>query len=341
MKITSRARILWMMSLLVAAALACNGVATPPAASTPTVGNPNPQPLPPTSVSPQVDAALAPGDLPAKRADQGGDVNSSPDATHKTVPGGDVFVNGLYERPFNANTMDKYFPYLDIVNFQGYKDDTWGYGAITLVDTDANGKLPAKYGVELDLNKDGRGDWLILASSPSSTTWTTQGVQAWKDTDGDVGGAKPMITDTQSPKGDGYETLAFDQGKGSNADGAWVRIASDDKKTIELAFKLSMLGSPASFSMGAWAGTDALNPAMFDFNDHMTHADAGSPLVSYTVYPLKALAEIDNTCRLAIGFAAVGNEPGLCSTLQRKPAEGAAPTNAPQQPPPPGIVVPP
>ncbi len=339
MKARARTRILWMLGPLVAAVLACNGIATPPVS--PSAPASSPTSPPPAAVSPgaQPNAALAPGDLPAKRADQGGDVNSSVDATHKTVPGGDVFVNGLYERPFNANTMDTYFPYLDIVNFQGYKDDTWGYGAITLVDTDANGKLPAKYGVELDLNRDGRGDWLILASSPSSTTWTTQGVQAWKDTDGDVGGAKPMVADTKSPKGDGYETLAFDQGKGSNADGAWVRIASDDKKTVEIAFKLSMLGSPTSFSMGAWAGTDALNPAMFDLNDHMTHADAGSPLVSYTVYPLKALAEIDNTCRLAIGFAAVGNEPGLCSTLQRNKQQEASPTNAP--PPPPGIAVPP
>src|SRR5574337_318378 len=69
---------------------------------------------------------------------------------------------------------------------QGFKDDTWGFATITLSGADADGHLPGKYGVELDLNKDGRGHWLIIASSPSSATWTIEGVQAWKDSDGDV-----------------------------------------------------------------------------------------------------------------------------------------------------------
>ena len=55
--------------------------------------------------------------------------------------------------------------------------------------------------------------------------------------------------------------------------------------------------------MGAWAGT-LVDPAMFDYHDHMTHVEAGSPNPGYEVYPLKAMAEIDNTCRLAINFAA-------------------------------------
>ena len=111
--------------------------------------------------------------------------------------------------------MDTYFPYMDIVGIQGFKDDTWGYLTITLAGTDKNGQLPAQFAAELDLNKDGRGDWLIRASNPSSTTWTTQGVQAWKDTDGDVGGVVPMVADNKPSGGDGYETLVFDQGKGN------------------------------------------------------------------------------------------------------------------------------
>jgi hypothetical protein len=243
------------------------------------------------------------------------------------APGGDTFVKDLYERPFNANTMDTYFPYLDIVDTQGFKDDTWGFATITLSDTDANGHLPGKYGVELDLNKDGRGDWLVLASNPSSTDWTTQGVQAWKDTDGDVGGSKPIAADKSA--GDGYESLVFDQGKGGNVDGAWVRVAPDDPKTVVIAFRLAMIGDPKSFAMGAWAGTDSsLNPALFDFNDHMTHEQAGSPLPSFTLYPLKALSEIDNSCRMAIGFAASANVPGLCLTIQPK-GPGPEPTTPP------------
>jgi hypothetical protein len=89
--------------------------------------------------------------------------------------------------------MDTYFPYLDIVDTQGFKDETWGYATISTSGTDANGHLPGKYGVELDLNKDGRGEWLILVPNPASTEWTTQGVQAWNDANGDVGGGTQLL----------------------------------------------------------------------------------------------------------------------------------------------------
>ena len=268
---------------------------------------------------------------PGQRADQASDTTSSVDATKKRAPGGDSFVNDLFERPFNATTMDTYFPYIDILDTQGYVDTTWGYATITLSGTDANGHLPGKYGVELDLNLDGRGNWLIVVSNPSSTDWSTKGVQVWKDTNGDVGGTVPIVADKATSNGDGYETLVFDQGKSSdNPDGAWARISSDNK-TVTLAFKLSMIGSPKFYAMGAWAGTD-LNPAMFDYNDHMTHIQAGDPDPGLKLYAIKALSEIDNTCRLAIGFAATGREPGLCLTII-KHRESEQPGNPPPPPP--------
>ena len=282
-----------------------------PAASTPSGPPPVPSP------------AAVPVDLPTSRLDQAGDVNSLPNAKAKGVSGGDVFVQGLFERPFNANTMDQYFPYLDIVQAQGYKDDTWGYATITLANADPNGALPGQYAVELDLNKDGRGDWLIRASSVTSTQWSRQGVQAWKDTDGDVGGAAIMAADNNVGGGDGYETLVFDQGKGSLSDGAFARIKPDDPKTVEIAFKLDMLGNPASYAMGAWAGTN-IDPSLFDYNDHMTHVQAGSPNPGDKIYPIKQMAEIDNTCRLAIGFTPTTDIPGLCETVQKRQAEGGS-----------------
>jgi hypothetical protein len=269
-----------------------------------------------------------PVQLPAKRSDQAGDVDSSPNAYRQMVSGGDVFVNNQYERPFNTGPMDKYFPYLDIVDTQGFKDDTWGYATITLQDTDADGGLPAQYGVELDLDKDGRGDWLIRASGLSSTEWARQGVQAWSDADADVGGVAILAADSKARGGTGHEALVFDQGNGDLTDGAWARIRADDPRTVELAFKLEMLGSPASYAMGAWAGTN-VDPAMFDYHDRMSHAQAGSPNLGYEVYPLKDMAEIDNTCRLAIGFAPTGKEPGLCATVEKRQVEG------PGAPPPP------
>ena len=316
MKTKNLNRLIWASSALIIAALACQGPKSAP--NTPTSSPPTSVP---TSVPPQATSAPAqnsdvPAVLPLKPLDTEGDVDSSSMATAKNEPSGDNFAQGLFERPFNANTMDTYFPYLDIVRIKGYKDGTWGYLEITLAGTDKTGKLPAQYAAELDLNKDGRGNWLIRASNPASTSWSTQGVQAWKDTDGDVGGVIPMVADAKPDGGDGYETLVFDQGKGDTPDGAWVRISPNDPKTVQFAFKLSMLGSPSSFAVGAWAG-DNIDPSKFDYNDHMTHAEAGDPNQGYPqVYPIKAMAEIDNTCRLAVGFVPTTNVPGLCGAAQ-------------------------
>jgi len=318
MKSKNSNRLAWMLGAVIFVILACQTTGGTSSSSTPsssTPGNP--------SNSSSSQSSDAPADLPSTRLDEAGDMDSLSQATAKSVTGGDAFVQGLYERPFNANTMDTYFPYLDIIETKGYKDDTWGYATITMAGTDKDGHLSAEYAVELDLNKDGRGDWLIRASNPSTTSWSTQGVQAWKDTDGDVGGNVAMIADNKPSGGDGYETLVFDQGQGNLPDGAWARIDPNDPKTIEISFKLSMLGSPSSYAMGAWAGTN-IDPSQFDYNDHMTHIQAGDPNTGYPTYPIKQLAEIDNTCRLAIGFVPKGTEPGLCKTVQQQQAKQAS-----------------
>ena len=332
MNIIKTALFAMAIGILIFSVSACNLLTNSP---TPTPSDPaTATAMPATTALDPVQQGVAPVNLPEKLTDQADDINSSNAAAKKMAPpGSDIFVKDLFERPFNANAMDTYFPYIDIVNTQGYIDETWGYATITLSGVDANGHLPAKYGVELDLNKDGRGNWLVLVSNPSSTNWSTQGVQAWKDTDGDVGGTTPIVSDNPA-KGDGYETLVFDQGKGSDKpDGAWVRISSTDNKTVQLAFKLSMIGNPKSYAMGAWAGTD-LNPAMFDYNDHMTHIQAGDPDSNVQFYPIKALSEIDNTCRLIIPFNPAATAPGLCFTYV-KPHKEAGGENPVAPPPPP------
>jgi hypothetical protein len=314
-----RATCMVALSLL---ALACSlGSLGAAATVAPMPTQPPSSPAPPAATATEVFQGAMPVGLPAKRADQAGDIDSSPNAYRKMVSGGDVFVHGLYERPFNANTMDTYFPYLDIVDAQGFKDDAWGYATITLEKTDENDALPGQYAVELDLNLDGRGDWLIRVNAPSSSDWSTHGVNAWKDTNGDIGGVAIMTADSKPRGGDGYDELVFDEGKGDLTDGAWARIGAGATRTVELAFKLEMLGSPKFFALGAWAGT-SIDPAMFDHHDHMTHAEAGSPNPGYEVYPLKALAEIDNTCRLAIDFAPTGKEVGLCANVAQREGEG-------------------
>jgi hypothetical protein len=304
-----------MATALIAASIACQGNSIASSTSSAPV-------LPAENDSTNSGSAGAiPVDLPERRENHAGDQDSSENAARKLVSGGEKFVSGLYERPFNADPMDIYFSYLDIIETQGFMDDRWGFATITLVGTDANGRLSGNYGVELDLDRDGRGEWLILASNPIAAEWTTQGVQVWNDANQDLGGAIAMVAD-EDPPGDGYETLVFTGG--ADAGPAWVRLSGADSRTVEIAFELAMLGNAESFAMGSWAGSGQLDPSLFDMNDHMTHIEAGSPLPDYYVYPLKQLSEIDNTCRMAIGFVPNGEEPGLCETI-RKDLSGSVP----------------
>ena len=64
-----------------------------------------------------------------------------------------------------------------------------------------------------------------------------------------------MTADSKPRGGDGYDELVFDEGNTTITDGAWARISPNDPKTVEIAFKLEMIGSPTAYAMGAWAGT--------------------------------------------------------------------------------------
>lgn len=302
-----------MMVLLAA----CSGKATAPATEAPAI-------VPPTEVvsapipteTPAVTHAIIPVSLPVEHSNHAGDYDSSTTADRKEAPGGDRFTYGMFERPFNATTMDIYFPNLDIVDLTVFKDDTWSYASIVLKGPDANGQMQGRYALEIDVDGAGRGDFLLIASNPSSTDWSTQGVQVWADANHDVGGSAGGVADEHPQPGDGFETLVFDSDKGSDPDSAWVRISPDDPNTVELAIKNSVLGNDPEFMVRAWAGSGALDPSKFDINDHMTHEQAGASVSGYAVfYPIKGLSEIDNTCRVPVGFAATGSEPGLCPVL--------------------------
>jgi hypothetical protein len=261
---------------------------------------------------------MVPVDLPSSRSGHAGDQDSSVTAKQKKAPGGDKFSQDQFERPFNANTMDTYFPYLDIQDTLVYEDDTWVYAVITLKGLDSNNRLAGKYGVEMDLNLDGRGDFLILASQPASTDWKTDGVQVWQDANHDVGGRSAIVSDNSPSGGDGFETKVFDSGQGADPDAAWARVAPDNPDSVQIAAKRALFGGAKSFMIGMWAGTDSLNPALFDLNDHFTAEQAGSPLSNLSTYPIKAISELDNSCRMAVGFQPTGKEPGLCAIPSSK-----------------------
>jgi hypothetical protein len=278
--------------------------ATPEAASTAT-----PEPLP--TETPEPTATIVhltrPGDFPGGRESGMTDPDSSTTAAEKRVSRGENFAANLFERPFSAETME-YLPDLDIVHTTLNRSGGWVYLKIKMQGT-RDGKLQGTYGIELDLNLDGRGEWLILASNLQAD-WSTDGVRVWKDTNRDVGGRIALQAD--SSPGDGYDQLVFDQGIGVDPDTAWARVDPADPNAALIAFKYSLIGNDPEFLWGAWADHGVANPGWYDYNDHFTHDQAGSPITGLAQYPLKGLAQVDNTCRWTVGFIPTGSEPGIC-----------------------------
>jgi hypothetical protein len=248
------------------------------------------------------------------------DADSSLMAAQHYPPSGDIFNNDLFERPFNANTQDTYFPQVDILQSTMVNGNPWVYGSITLKGTDSsNDQLDGSYGLELDLNMDGRGDILVVANNPAQGDWSTDGVQVFLDANHDVGGNLRLHPEVMKTPGDGYEQKVFDGGVGTDPDLAWSMVSATQPNVVWFAFKSDLLNNASKWMWGAWAENGGLHPESFDYNDHLSLADAGNPMPGNADYPLKALAEVDNTCRWAVGFQPTGSEPGLC-TLPATPA---------------------
>jgi hypothetical protein len=196
--------------------------------------------------------------------------------------------------------------------------------------------LGINYGVELDLDHDGFGDYLILAHPPYTVDWDTAPVQIFRDTNHNTGGLSGEKSDAPMTA-DGYETLFFNGGAGdADADLAWVRAYSGSQGTVQFAFKKAWSG--VVFMLGTLADAGLKDPKQLDYVDRFTLPDAGSPVRDNKYYPLRALYLFDNACREAFGFNPTGYEPQLCPRIEleatRKPK---VPTVVgPCQPPPNG-----
>lgn len=309
----SNHRIIFSVLLLFVITIACGGQAGNETEAPSTVGATESVTASPTEVS--IQHNVIPIDLPAHQSGEAGDFDSSKVLSNGTLVGGDRFTFSRFERPFNANSMDVYFSQLDIVNTQVFQDDLWIYANIELKELTASSSASEKYAVEIEDNLDGKGDWLIIGLKPASTEWTVNGVQIFQDSNNDVGLDLPTLTDERAiGTSDGFETKVFDQGQGNDPDSAWVRISPNNPNVIEFAIKIDAIGSPKKFLIGMWAGTALIDPSAFDINDKFTHEQAGAADVGLQVfYPIKAVAEIDNSCRMAVGFQPTGGEAGLCS----------------------------
>ncbi len=222
----------------------------------------------------------------------------------------DTFAINLLERPFTTQVMD-YQEYLDITRAELSMGPPWVYITIFLEGPPPTGS-EAAYGVEVDLDIDGHGDWLVLADASPDSEWTTDGVRACRDANGDVGGPTAMIPDGPHASRDGYEDCVFDSGYGIGPDEAWIRRDPGHVDRIQIAFLYSLIGNDGEFMWGAWSDETIKDPALFDYHDHFTLIDAGSPASESSQYPLKAMASLDNTCRWAYGFIPTGSEPGVC-----------------------------
>jgi hypothetical protein len=261
-----------------------------------------------------VQHTAVPASLPTSGGEKWGDHSSISTVNQARALGGDNFSKGKFERPYNANTMDVYFPQLDIDHAVVYPTDpTWVYAVISMVGRDANNAFTGQYALELDLDRTGNGEILIMVDNPSATDWSTDGVRVYKDANLDIGGARPFIADSAGASSDGYETVLFDQGTGDDPDLAWARVDPADPNSIQIAYKQALLGGVSKYTASAWAATH-LDPALFDYDDHFTHEQAGAADPSITnFYPIKGLSEMDNTCRQAVGYDASGLEPGGCA----------------------------
>jgi hypothetical protein len=226
---------------------------------------------------------------------------------HRSIA--DDFNNGLFERPFTSLAMD-YKGFLDLTRGEIASAGLWVYVTLFL-EGPPSAAEPASYGVEIDLDLDGRGDWLIVGAAPPSTTWTTDGVRAYQDTNNDVGAQVPVRSDPPAGTGNGYESLVFDQGIGPDPDAAWIRLSPSNPNQVQIAFKPGLIGGDNEFLWWGWAFADP-QPAWQDYQDHFTLAQAGSPLSESPQYPIKDLALIDSTCRWGFDFNPVGTEPGVC-----------------------------
>lgn len=241
---------------------------------------------------------------------------------------GDQYSIDLLERPFTPMDMQNRFD-LDLQKVSMSSDNTFFYFSLLMKDINITSKmLDGNYGIEIDTDLDGRGDYLLWAYSPSkSTTWESNGIALFTDTNNDVGSINPLVSDPVQQT-DGYESEVWPGKPISDYDGAWSRISPISPTTMQLAVKRSLLGDPTKFLWGAWSDHQIMAPYRFDYNDIFTAAQAGSPYMGNPDYPLKEVAQIDNTCREAWGFKSTGKEPGIC-----KPAVTQQPTVKPNNTP--------
>ncbi len=224
----------------------------------------------------------------------------------------------LYERPFNVvETNIVYLYELDILSAGLGCDENYCYVAIELggVNRDTS-QLDGTYCVELDVDIDGRGDYLILAYPGLTTSWANGTVTILEDANNDVGGPIPLHPDQNASGLDGYDTTLFTVNVNSDPNLVWARLSPDAFNVVQFAFKRTLLDGTNGFMWGAWASSGNVPIWEQDLNDFFRDVHANISTVWFNNFQLAELSALDNTCRMAYGFAPTGQEPGLCLTSE-------------------------
>jgi hypothetical protein len=274
---------------------------------TPTI-RPTQEPSPTPTLKPASEHQVFPGGIKERVDTYLVDYNSK-DYADEHITYGDQYRANILERPFTADDM-VYMGTIDIIRVNLKVSTNWTYAILYLAE-DLPDSGTMKYGLEIDLDENGRGDYLIQTGLPTSIDWSVKNVQVYYDLDKDVGGKSPMVNNDPAPNLTGYEVLLFDSGEGEDPDLVWVRRNPDEKNSLQIAFKNDLIGM-TGYLWSAWAD-DGLKAVDYrDYNDRFTEESAGSPYPGSPLYPIKALYLYDSTCRSYFGFTPTGSEPGLC-----------------------------
>jgi hypothetical protein len=291
----------------------------------------------PTQIPPTVQAhILSPINAAGKAQTIHDQVNKNY-ASERRAYGGDEYRVGRFERPFDSKMT--YLGYLDIVKSTMVRTDpNFIFVTIQVADpVESAVERPAYYGLELDLNLDGRSKYLIRATRPLNEEWSVAGVDVWKSTSSE----QPLsqaYTGIPVTGATGFDVSMLLAGKGDDIDLAWIRMNPGLKDTVEIAFKNSLVGGEkGKFVWRPFTDGAPFEPKLYDLQNSFTLEQAGSPIIGEKDYPLKAVYAVDNTCRVTSGYEATGKEPGIC---QQPPPPEKPDKPLPDDPGIPGILVP-
>lgn len=315
--------------LIVLALSACNFGSTNNATEAPVTQIPATE-VPTVTEAPATETPIVHTTIPSEPAKTIGNASDNDEVSsyeNKDVNFGDDFARNRFERPYTTE-MGAYLPEIDIVNFSIGEDDNFFYVTLNLGGLATQGQPPSgHYAIELDSNIDGRGELLIIANPAFGTDWSTDGVQIFADENGDIGGNDVKHSDANYT-GDGYEKLMFDSGKGTNPDLGWARFVDGKSPAIQIAFNKVIFPSVPTFMWSVWASAASFDTTKFNFHDTTTEDLAGSPDKQNSLYPIKNIAGVDNSCRVPVGFTATGTEPLGCP-VAGAPASDDVPSGAP------------